>query len=310
MGENFLVRQPRARGDEPTPEQTLVKLTASDAAAGEGFGASVASSGGVIAIGAPGGGTGRTNGKVYVFERVDGEWMQQAILTAGDGQAGDQFGYSVSVSGARIGVGSPGDDDGGFASGSTYLFERNEGGTGEWRQTAKLSPSKPAPTRQFGQSISISGDRLVVGQQLDDDSGRSPGSAYVFEMEAGEGSQWREAATVSAPDATRSNAFGSAVAISEDLLLVGAFGDQDGGLAAGSAYVFERSRGDQPWGHVEKLKAADPKAGDNFAISVSVSEGRAVAGSPFDDDKADGSGSAHVFEQDEGGESRWGRAPS
>ena len=228
--------------------QTGSRLAPTGLAVGDNFGISVSASADRLVVGASGAGSGQNKGKVFVFERLDGNWDLAATLVASDGEPGDQFGHAVSTSGDRVAVGAPGDDDGGYASGSAYIFGRGQGeGGNQWRQVTKLLASKPAPTRQFGQSISIGADRLVVGQQLDDDSGRSPGSAYIFELDPGGTGQWAEVATVSAHDATRSNAFGSVVAISGDLVVAGAFGDQDGGLGTGSAYVFKRDQGDKPW---------------------------------------------------------------
>ena len=65
------------------------------------------------------------------------------------------------------------------------MFERNAGGADNWGQVKKLTASDAAAGDQFGYSVSISGDTVVVGALLDDDAGSSSGSAYVFERNAG-----------------------------------------------------------------------------------------------------------------------------
>ena len=103
------------------------KLTASDAAFFDFFGASVAVSGDTAVVGSPADGDG--SGSAYVFTRDGlGVWTEQHKLTASDAAADDQFGFSVAVSGDTVVVGSPGDDDAGpgSASGSAYVFGLNE----------------------------------------------------------------------------------------------------------------------------------------------------------------------------------------
>ena len=276
--------------------QTRFKLSAGDATAGDNFGASISIRGDRIVVGAPGEGDPHNKGKVYLFERGGGKWKVVATLVASDGEPNDQFGHSVAISGDRIVVGAPGDDDKGFASGSAYIFER--GATG-WRQVIKLLAGDAAPGRQFGQSVSISGDLVVIGSQLDDDSARSPGSAYVFERNQGGPDKWGPAAKLTASRGTRSNAFGSAVSISGDFVVVGAPGDSSAGLASGAAYVFQRK--DNRWAEAAKLTASDTAAGDNFGGAVSIDGDKVIIGAPFGDSKADDSGAVYIFGQRDGG---------
>ena len=114
----------RRLSDELFPE--LVKLVASDAAAVDYFGSSVAIDGGTVVVGATGAGTG---GAVYVLRTTDGgaTYDQVAKLTAADGAASDTFGGSVAIDGVTIVVGACCDDDGGSNSGSAYVFEDESG---------------------------------------------------------------------------------------------------------------------------------------------------------------------------------------
>ena len=103
-----------------------------------------------------------------------------AKLTASDGAAGDEFGYSVSMSGDTVVVGAYTDEENGDRCGSAYVFERDAGGAGNWDQAAKLTASDAAEDAFFGWSVSISGDTVVVGALGNDDDGENSGSAYVF----------------------------------------------------------------------------------------------------------------------------------
>ena len=108
-----------------------LKVTASDGSTGDWFGFSVAVDADYAIIGAPRDNS--HNGAAYIFEYNDGNWTQQAKLTASDGAAGDYFGSSVSISANHAIVGAAGDDD---YTGSAYIFEYNDG---NWTQQAKLT---------------------------------------------------------------------------------------------------------------------------------------------------------------------------
>ena len=207
-------------------------------------------------------------------------------LTASDGAAGDLFGISVSVSGARAVVGASVNAAVSRKSGSVYVFEK--GSDGAWSQT-KLTASDIAFNDAFGRSVSISGARAIAGSQGADDGG----AAYVFER--GSDGAWSET-RLAASDGAAGDAFGHSVSVSGTRVLVGAPRD-DGGR--GSAYVYERGS-DGAWSET-RLAASDGAADDRFGISVSISGLRAMVGSQWDDDNGSNSGSAYVFERSSDG---------
>ncbi len=108
-------------------------------------------------------------------------------LLASDAAAGDLFGFIVSISGDRAIVGAHRDDDNGSDSGSAYVFERDA--MGNWKEVDKLTASDAAADDLFGISVSISGDRAIVGALFHDDNGSDSGSAYVFERVWGTGTR-------------------------------------------------------------------------------------------------------------------------
>lgn len=153
------------------------KPVASDGAAGDLFGNSVAIDGDAVAIGAPlDDGTADDSGSGYVFVRSAGSWSQQAKLVAGDPEAGDRFGFSIGIDATRTVVGADREGVAGSQAGAAYVFDR-VGGT--WSQTTKLLASDSAVGDQFGYSVDIAG-RMVVGAHLDDDRGNNAGAAYAF----------------------------------------------------------------------------------------------------------------------------------
>jgi hypothetical protein len=160
--------------------QELAKLIASDAAANDQLGISVAVSGDTAVVGAfwddhAGGGDA---GSAYVFVRAGGVWTEQAKLTASDAAAEERFGGSVAVSGDTVVVGAFWSSHVGWTAGSAYVFVR---AGGVWTEQAQLTASDAAGSDLFGYSIAVSGDTAVVGARFDDHAGGTDaGSAYVF----------------------------------------------------------------------------------------------------------------------------------
>jgi len=288
-------------------------LTASDAAAGRDFGNSVSKSGGRIAIGAPlHDGMGQAAGAAYVFEAgypAGGvaSWVEVAKRFALDAEPNDSFGHSVSIDQATLVVGAPGEGDPGLFSGAAYVFERDLGGAGSWSEAKKLEASDSAQLDQFGISVAISGDTIVVGAHQDEDAGSFTGSAYVFARDAGGSGNWGEVKKLMASDASADHHFGFAVAISGDTIVVGAYGDDDNGMLAGAAYVFERDVGGADnWGEAKKLVAPDGVNFDQFGSAVAIDGDELVAGMFSDDEPFHKSGSAYVFERGLGASGSWG----
>ncbi|MFV1968292.1 MAG: FG-GAP repeat protein [Pirellulaceae bacterium] len=211
------------------------KLTARDAAQGDRFGKAVALDDDRVVVGAARAGI--TPGSAYIFEKLGATWTEVARLTSGDATAGDDFGASVAMSGNRVVVGAPRDDDNGRYSGSAYIFEKRESG---WAQVAKLTPKDGTASDWFGNSVAISGDRVVIGATSG--GNREVGAAYVFE---GSGAAWNEVARLAAGDGHQYDRHGFSVAMSGDTVVVGApvvgapsCCDQRSGPRPGSAYVY------------------------------------------------------------------------
>jgi hypothetical protein len=206
------------------------KITASDTAAHDLFGYSVAVAGDTAVFGAPFRNSVHTrSGSAYVFVRAGSVWSQQQELTASDAEGDDEFGLSVALSGDTVVVGSPVHNS---ASGAAYVFGRSGG---VWSQQQELTASDAASGGSFGISVAVSGDSVVVGA---DASSRpsDPGSAYVF---VSNGGVWREQQKLTASDAARGDVFGTSVAVSGDLAVVGAHLHDGVGPDSGSAYVYE-----------------------------------------------------------------------
>lgn len=263
----------------PLVDQTL-QLAASDGAAGDFFGVSVAVSGSTAVVGASLADVGANGdqGAAYVFVRTGTVWSQQAKLTASDGAAGDRFGTSVAISGETVVVGAPNDTVGANAGqGSAYVFVRS--GT-TWTQQQMLTASDGSAGDDFGISVGLDGDTAIVGADLDDFMGQvDQGSAYVFVRS---GTTWSEDAHLdswnggSSSGGAAGDRFGYSVAVNGDRAIVGAPEADAGGpgVNRGSASLFTRffgqwSRGGSFVGTV---------ANDAFGTSVSIGPDLIVVG--------------------------------
>jgi hypothetical protein len=338
------------------PEDEIVKLLGSPPVdqPPEGFGYSVAIDGDYAVVGAYLDDTnGLSAGAAYIFRRDGSTWVQEDKLLASDGQPGDWFGHSVSITSDDDGryalVGAPlydnpdmppptGDD-----VGAAYAFFSN--GT-TWVQEGKLTHPIPYKNDQCGKSVAVSANgviRGVVGVPNDDIQGTDSGSALAF-MRIGtiwgapsiltatppsapydefgyavamtnaqtvvigarwhrsgkgtayvfEAAPWSQTAKLMAPDGNDWEQFGSAVAIEDDTIVIGAHGHTHDVYEAGSAYVYWFHA--STWSYQAELLASDREEFDHFGWSVGVYDDCAVVGSMDDDNEnGDDAGSAYVF---------------
>jgi len=270
----------------------LNKLTASDIAAGDFFGHSVAIDGTTMVIGAEREDGGPSDpiffaGAAYVFEESGGVWSEVKKLTASDAGASFRFGYSVAISGSTIVVGARG---GNSNAGAAYVFEK--GGSWPSTETAKLIASDATATDNFGWSVGISGTTVAVGTPQQDTNGISAGSVYIFEK----GGTWPTTQTqkIQSSDIAAGDSFGYSVGVSGTAIVIGAWKEDTGANAAGAAYVFEKSG---TWLQVQKLQAFAPVAIDQFGNSVAISGSNIVVGAMLEDTGGVDAGAAYVFEK-------------
>ena len=205
-----------------------IVLTPSDGAPGDGFGYSVAISGGTIIVGAPGGPLGYTHpnwtGAAYVFQEPAGGWTNMnetcKLEPSVGGGPGDYFGTAVAISGDTAAVTD-------FSTGSAFVFkEPATGWPTSMTQTAKLTTSG-IWANGFGTSVATNGTTVVVGAPLAGGASSTavgPGAAFVFEMPATGWADETQTAVLTNynhnPD--DNDQFGLSVAISGHTIVVGA----------------------------------------------------------------------------------------
>jgi hypothetical protein len=287
------------RRTDATGEWTEIKkLTASDGAAMEQFGANVAIDGDTAIVGAPGRlPYGDWPGSAYIFRDTSaaGDWSSftETKLTASDAAMHDMFGSYVAIDGDTAVVGARASDDAGDQSGSTYIFQ-DTSGTGDWTEIKKLTASDAAAMDIFGRNVEIDGDTIIIGAYGNSDAGYQSGSAYIFRDTSGTG-DWTEIKKLTASDAAAGDHFGINVDIDGDTAIVGAYMDNDAGTNSGSAYIFRDTSGTGDWTEIKKLTASDAAAGDEFGRVAEIDGDTAIVGAWFDDDAGTDSGSAYIF---------------
>jgi hypothetical protein len=307
------------------------------------FGSSVAISGDAIVVGSPqesssgkgiGGdqtdNTASAAGAAYVYRRYGETWNQESYVKASNTAANFKFGTAVGISGDTLVIGSIGENSGAtgvdgnqadtsqFQDGAAYVFTRN---AGLWSQQAYLKASNVTTYDQFGGSVAISGNTIVIGcfgesspstgVNGDQSNTGSPnaGAAYVFRRT---GSKWGQEAFLKASNTGAGDFFGSPVGIAGDTIVVAAYGEDggsagvngvnsDGTSSAGAVYVFARQG--TTWSQQAYLKASNPGASDYFGSYAAVSGDTVVASATMEDGANDGatdSGAAYVFEVNQG----------
>ena len=252
----------------------IQKLVATDGAAFDRFGASIALEGDTALIG--GWGAVGQRGAAWVFIRSGGTWSQQARLDADDGASNDFLGQSVALSGDTAIAGAWGADIGGNAEqGAAYIFTRS--GT-TWSQQAKLTAPDGMPNDSFGQTVSLDGDTALAGSPFAKVGDNFlQGAAYVFTRS---GTTWSLQTKLTADDGQPLDRLGFAVALDGNTAFCSALGASFNGEAnRGAAYVFTFTGGN--WTQQAKVGASDGVPFDDFGQSVALAGDTAVVGADF-----------------------------
>ncbi|ACY13233.1 FG-GAP repeat protein [Haliangium ochraceum] len=327
-------------------------LKASNSGEFEQFGGSLALSGDSLAVGTiyeSSAATGingdqadesaATSGAVYVFRRTGTDWQQEAYIKASNTATYDYFGNSVALWGNRLAVGAYGEDsaamgidgdqlgNGASSSGAVYTFLRTESG---WVQEAYIKASNTDSSDQFGYSVDLWQDRLVVGAVGEDSSATgidgdqldgslsSSGAVYVFRhQDAG----WQQEAYIKASNPAANDLFGYSVALDGTTLAVGAYGEDsaatgingdqssDGATDSGAVYAFRRNGAG--WAQDAYIKSSNTNAQDRFGETLAIWGDTLVVGARSEDSAAtsvDGddsdngaldSGAAYMYRREE-----------
>jgi hypothetical protein len=216
-----------------------------------------------------------------------------------NGQASDQYGHSVSISGNYAVIGAPQDDESGLSNcGSVTIMKRNIS-SGLWEFHSKLINQNANENDNFGVSVAISGDIGVIGAYFDDISGVTDiGSVSIYKRNTGT-DVWEFQTKLINPNPEAGDWFGFSVAIFGDYVIVGAPNDDEMGFGnAGSATIYKRNPNTNGWQFQGKLTNNLPAAGDQFGWSVGITEDYAIVGAKRDSEGGfTNNGSASIYER-------------
>ncbi len=258
------------------------------------IGASIALEGTRLVVGAPNAFTPSIRaGLAYVFD-LSSATPKVPVLTMLNPTpvASDNFGSSVTLSGSLIVVGAPEDDTGASNAGSAYVYDMNSA-TPDVPVHTLINPS-PSAGDEFGVSVAISGQNVIVGARGDGTGAASTGIAYVFNL--GGATPTMPVHVLTNPTPTNSEQFGSAVTIDGNRIVVAAKSASVGAIArAGSIYEYDLASA-TPTTPVRTIDHPSPTFNDAFGASLSLAGSRVVVGVSGNDTGATDAGRVYVFD--------------
>ena len=229
---------------------------------------------------------GASSGAVYILKKNSNDkWDIVQKLVPADLSEGDEFGKKVSLYENTLVSSCYLDDDNGINSGVVYVYKLIDG---KWQQNTKILPSTPMEYSQFGLSLDLFKDKLIVGAPFE--GKKELGAAYVYEYN---NDKWNEVSKFQPDDLMDYNQFGITVKINDDFAFVSSIKNDDFGENSGIVYVYRRVNGD--WQYFQKLNGPDEEKGDGFGIDLTVTDSFVVIGSYFDDDNGLNSGSVYLY---------------
>ena len=265
-------------------------LKASDSNANDYYGVAVSIEGDTVAVSSD-----KNSGFVYLYNTdANGNYQETAKLSSPSTNP-DRFGYKLDISGSILAVSDPYENS---YRGVVYLFEQSNG---VWHELTSMSASNADNNDEFGKSLAIDGNILVVGAPNEASNGSNPsdnslshsGAAYIFEKQ---NNAWVQTAYLKAQNPHVNDEFGVSVAVDNGVVAVGAHGDDNIVPDSGAVYIFEKQGG--VWTQTAYLKASDPSDTAVFGASVSIESDILVVGAPAEKyDTNTWSGSAYIYKK-------------
>ncbi|MDH3297985.1 MAG: FG-GAP repeat protein, partial [Gemmatimonadota bacterium] len=235
-----------------TAEAQSMRAGSQSASGQQAFGATVAVSGGRIFVGEPA--NQRSPGFVYAYGRDgSGAWSEIARLAAPDAQNADGFGGALAIEGNTLVTASTSAD----GAGAVFVYSADGGG---WSFAQKISASDAAEGDEFGSSVALAGDHLLVGAWAANDS---TGAVYAFTRDAS--GTWTESGKISGSESVAGDRFGVVLTMEGDLALVSATRAEE---QVGAVYAFGFSDG--AWSELGKLEPRGLEKGDRLGSGLLI----------------------------------------
>jgi len=267
----------------------LITLKPDDLKSNDNFGLSVAISGNYIVASSPYEDTNQTDsGAVYIFKiNSDTNITQIAKIKAPVPQDSAHFGSSVAIDSNYIVVGSDMYDGADTDSGRAYLFKINSDDTISFLKN--ITPSSEEFNANFGSSVAIDSNYIVVSSPNKDLDNANEGVAYIFKINSD--TDIAQIDQISALDAQEDDNFGNSVAIDGAYIVVGAYKEDTTNIDAGSAYIFKLENDSAT--QIKKIQASNANEAGYFGSSVAISGSYIAVGSYLSG--ANNSGDTYIF---------------
>ena len=204
----------------------------------------------------------------------------QAHITQPDN---NYFGFSIATDSDYMVVGAPGYNS---WQGCVYVYHFENG---KWTLKTILHASDAVAMDAFGQKVAIRGSTIAVGAYGKD---IFTGTAYIFEQK--NDSTWEQVQIIKDPRGKHRDYFGSAIALTDKYLAIGAWGDDTKATNAGAVYLYEKTGG--KWQLTKKIYASDAAYRDKFGFSLDMNEQILAVGAYSNDDKDVSSGTVYLFD--------------
>ncbi|MEK7954391.1 choice-of-anchor D domain-containing protein [Luteolibacter soli] len=274
-----------------TPVRTLINPTPQSQ---DQFGNSVAISGNYVVVGcakndvAPG----VDAGSAYVYDLTSATPTVPILTLDNPAPANDDwFGHAVSISGTKLVVGAHQNDTGAVDAGSVYVYDIASGTPTV--PIRVIDNPAPATDDEFGYSVGISGNRIVIGCRQDDAGATDAGSAYLYDLSSP--NPGTPVATLVHPDPENEEYFGTAVAISGTRIIVSAPEDDLAATDGGCGYVYEVTSATFPQ-PADRVVSEDQPDNEQLGFSVAIDGVHVLMGAPQHDGNTVGRGAAYIFD--------------
>ena len=265
-------------------------MASNPAAANEWFGFGMSMSGHVLAVGVPnadGPNPGQTDigaVDIFVYQEQFRLWERLKRIYPGSPLGAAAFGYSVDLDGDQLIVGAPGENHAGALSGAAYIFQRDQGGTDNWGQVAKLLPVTGEANAMFGASVGIDNEMAAIGSPQRTGAGMAMNAGAVFASFRDNNGSWSQPSAITGFVPAANDGYGRAVAVEGTRILAGAPLGQtvatpaDAGVVVVHTYTFGIDG--LPVGHSTAVVTdPNPSAMANFGSAISAQGLTMVVGS-------------------------------
>jgi hypothetical protein len=278
----------------PNPEQAVHQLVNPSASPGDGFGCSVAIDGDRIAVGAPRKNSGAAgSGSVLIYQLGGGDPANPVITLPAPVPVRDGlFGFALALDGDRLVASAFHDGSGAIDDGLVHGFDLSSG-TGATLEFT-LPPPAPASRSQFGHSLAVAGDLLLVGSPGGSEVGPARGSACVFDLASP--TPTSPAVILDHPAGDACVGFGSAVTLAAGRAIVGAPYAGSTMSHLGRAYIFNPSSMIAPEDPVAAVRQSVPTGETHFGSVVAMEQQLMAVGAPYDDVAGEDAGAVFLYD--------------